>query len=139
MSGVELIRYFYGPSCTLGHMTINSRLIYTAEDAWANNEVRRSCIPDGTYRCRPRFFHRGGYPAIEICDVAGRSTILFHRGNSARDVEGCIVVGTGLGIVGGEIAVVNSAVAWAPFFAAMGHEEFELTIRPLAPLKGTRS
>lgn len=134
---LELQRYYYGPTCTLGHLAFGEQLIYTVEDAWQGNAVGRSCIPDGTYRCRPRFFHRGGYPAIEICEVPGRTTILFHRGNTARDVQGCIVVGTGLGVLAGEIAVTNSVMAWQPFFQRWGYDEFELVITPLSPLEGT--
>lgn len=135
---LTLRRIFYGPTCTLGYLTLDSGLIYTLEDAWAGNAVGKSCIPDGTYLCRPRFFNAGGYPAIEISGVPGRTTILFHRGNVATDVRGCVVVGAQLGVLAGELAVLNSAAAWSPFHHRFGYGEFELSIEPVPPLSGAR-
>lgn len=135
---LTLRRFFYGPDCTLGYLTLDSGLIYTLEDAWAGNAVAKSCIPDGAYRCRPRFFNRGGYPAIEVADVPGRTTILFHRGNVAEDVQGCIVVGTQLGSLAGNLAVLNSAAAWSTFHHRFGYGEFDLVVEPVPPLRGAR-
>lgn len=135
---LTLRRFFYGPDCTLGYLTLDSGLIYTLEDAWAGNAVAKSCIPDGEYRCKPRFFHRGGYSAIEVTAVPGRSTILFHRGNTAEDVQGCILVGTHLGSLGGTLAVLNSAAAWSPFHQRFGYDEFDLVVEPVPPLAGAR-
>jgi hypothetical protein len=135
---LTLRRYYYGPECTLGYLTLDSGLIYTLEDAWAGNAVGQSCIPDGTYLCQPRFFNAGHYPAIEISGVPGRTTILFHRGNVATDVRGCIVVGTGLGSLGGQLAVINSAAAWSTFHGRFGYGDFDLAIEPVPPLRGAR-
>lgn len=135
---LTLRRFFYGPACTLGFIELADRLIYTLEDAWDGNRVGKSCIPDGTFRCRPRHFNGGGYPAIEITDVPGRTTILFHRGNTAEDVRGCIVVGSQLGTLAGQLAVLHSAAAWTPFFNRYGYDEFDLVIEPVPPLSGAR-
>lgn len=143
MTRVRLNRYFYGPNCTLGHMVVGASsvapaLIYTLELPWRGNEPRRSCIPDGFYECTPRRYNAGGYPAIEITGVPGRSHILFHRGNTASDVEGCVVVGTQVGILEGQLAVLGSAAAWARFFGELGSSVFELEVAPVFPLEGAR-
>jgi hypothetical protein len=135
---VTLRRFFYGPTCTLGWIALDTVLIYTLEDGWLGNQVRKSCIPDGTYRCRPRFFNRGGYPAIEITGVPGRTTILFHKANVATNVEGCIAVGAILGTLGAELAVLRSAEAWALLYGRYGYGEFDLVIEPLHPLSGAK-
>lgn len=135
---VGLSRYFYGPTCTLGLIVHDGGLIYTVEDAWLGNQVGKSCIPDGTYLCQPRQFYRGGYPAIEITGVPGRTTILIHKANTAEDVTGCIGVGTELGVLNGQLAVLKSAAAWQGFQGRYGQSEFNLHIRPVAPLAGTR-
>jgi len=138
---VKLPRYSYGPDCTQGFIALDAALIYTMEDAWQQNTPEISCIPDGTYRCRPRRFNHGnkgkGYPAIEITGVPGRSLILFHRGNVDDDVRGCIVVGTELGVLNGQLAVLKSAEAWALFFGRYGGVEFDLVVEPVPPLNGT--
>ena len=136
-SRLRIDRISYGPNATIGLMRWESHLIYTLEDAWRDNAVGDSCIPDGVYPCRPRIFHHGGYPAVEVCDVPGRTTILFHRGNDADDVRGCIVQGIELDVLEGRIAVLHSAAAWAIFFPAWGGRDFELDIGPIDPALGT--
>ncbi len=51
-----------------------------------------SCIPAGRYRCRRVRSPKFGV-TFEVCDVPGRSHILFHSGNTIEDTEGCILVG----------------------------------------------
>ncbi len=138
MPRLELHRICYGPAATVGLLRWGGELLYTLEDPWRANAVGVSCIPDGVYRCRPRRFHRGGYDAVEITGVPGRSQILIHRGNTADDVTGCILVGAQLGDLRGRIAVLDSAGAWSRFFPAWGRVEFELAIAPIFPLATRR-
>ncbi|MEO8278002.1 MAG: DUF5675 family protein, partial [Thermoanaerobaculia bacterium] len=86
----------------------------------------------------PRFFNHGNYPAIGVSEVEGRTNILIHKGNRASDVSGCIVIGTELGVLQGELAVMKSAEAWALFFGRYGYDEFDLVIEPVHPLSGAR-
>jgi len=68
-------------------------LCVTLELAWNNNYVNKSCIPIGVYNCRrfqsPRF---GDTFLIE--GVNSRTNIVFHEGNTIKDTNGCILVGT---------------------------------------------
>lgn len=139
---LRLTRFSYGAAQTLGYMVMGAQspdpqLIYTLEDPWWDNRVGESCIPDGRYLCVPRFFHRGGYDAIEITGVPGRSTILFHKGNTANNVTGCIVLGSSIGVLSGLVAVLASSAAWARFMAEY-NRPFTLDIAPLWPLAGAK-
>jgi hypothetical protein len=63
---------------------------YTIELPWRNNEVNRSCIPEGTYVLKRRYSTKFRWH-IEIKDVPGRSYILIHPANhAARELKGCI-------------------------------------------------
>jgi hypothetical protein len=133
-----LTRFYYGATATIGALELpDRRIVYTAEDGWYDNQRMVSCIPDGTYAVVPRRFNRGGYDAWEITGVPGRSQILIHRGNTANDVTGCIVVGREIACIGGVLGVANSAAAWSVLHGAMGNKTFRLEIRPFGGLKGT--
>lgn len=127
-----LERFCYSDSATFGRMSVEGRVLYTVERPWVGNLPRVSCIPEGTYRCRPRPFFRGGYDAVEVCNVPGRTHILFHRGNRAVDVLGCIAVGAGLGVLGSDWAVLKSAEGFQLFMEAFGGKNFTLAIRGVA-------
>ena len=65
---------------------------------WKNNVRNISCIPDGKYDVRlrlPRESATREYIHLLVQDVPNRDWILFHRGNTAKDTSGCILVGKG--------------------------------------------
>jgi hypothetical protein len=129
MLAVTLRRFALAPDGAFGILTLPSgRELWTAERPWRDNQPRVSCIPPGRYQCGPRRYFRGGYDAIEVRDVPGRSDILFHRGNRPRDVQGCIVVGVRRGCVAGEWGVLGSSEAFDQLMAEVGGETFELTV-----------
>jgi len=64
----------------------------TLELPWRNNEIRRSCIPAGNYRCERVLSPKFGN-TFEITNVPGRTHILFHKANVDDDLLGCIGVG----------------------------------------------
>lgn len=92
----------------LGGVTGTLFVGYTVERPWKNNRPYESCIPDGTYKLRPRHYNRGGYDTYEVVDVPKRTHILIHAANTHYDVEGCIGVGDVLGVSNGEWAVLHS-------------------------------
>lgn len=129
-----VIERAYTPLGTFGTLTLPSGVVlYTVERPWLDNRPRVSCIPEGEYECRPRQFFRGGYPASEILDVQGRSHILFHVANRPRDVEGCIGVGSRLGAVAGDWAVLDSKTGFRQFMSEVGGGRFLLQIRTAGP------
>jgi hypothetical protein len=67
----------------------------------------------------------------EVLNVPGRSAIRWHIGNFPKDVLGCCVVGTTLGLN----AVVNSKIAFGALMEKLQGNEIvaeyhDLTIKP---------
>jgi hypothetical protein len=68
-------------------------ICYTIELPWLNNQRKVSCIPEGTYNCSA--YTSKKYPDCwELQDVPDRDKILIHAGNTIKDTQGCILVGT---------------------------------------------
>ena len=70
----------------------------TLELPFKDNQRSISCIPEGEYKVRLRLARESAsrdYLHLLIEDVPNRDWILFHRGNSAKDTRGCILVGLG--------------------------------------------
>lgn len=133
---LRLERFAYTPRATFGHLHLlghDALELFTVERPWLENQNRVSCIPEGLYQVRLDFFHRGGYPAYELRDVPGRSRILVHIGNVSSDVEGCIALGSALGVVKGDWGVVSSRSAFARFMEAMAGRSGAIAIHQVAP------
>lgn len=109
----------------------------------------KTCIPDGTYplalRYSPKFstnyYTRDNENLISkkeylnlpsaikpqykphdlmwIKDVPGFEYILIHWGNTAKDTDGCYLVGAELGKLGGEDAVLTSRVTYVKLYKAI--------------------
>lgn len=121
MKQVTLFRHYRGADCTLGVLRIEDDVhepIYTLEMPWLNNEVRRSCIPTGQYRCSP---HSGARfkDVWHLHNVPNRSAILIHQGNTVKDIQGCILFGLSVGnatwVAGAPRAVTQSVKAISHF------------------------
>ncbi|HQA74133.1 DUF5675 family protein [Flavobacterium sp.] len=74
-----------------GTLTIDKAYIcYTLELPWRDNQVKVSCIPEGSYRLRKRYSQKYRWH-LEVCDVPNRSFILLHPANDAqKELQGCI-------------------------------------------------
>ncbi len=83
----------YHAEGTNGLLTMGANsepLCYTIELPWRNNELNRSCIPEGTYVLKRRYSLKFRWH-LEVKDVPGRSYILIHPANhAARELKGCI-------------------------------------------------
>ena len=92
-----LIRDTFTDNSTIGKLFINGELFCdTLENPYINNERNISCIPAGQYKVRLRTERESAtryYLHLLVKDVPNRSYILFHRGNTAKDTRGCILVG----------------------------------------------
>ena len=99
--GVNLliIRDTFTKESTIGKLFINGESFCdTLENPYINNERNISCIPKGQYKVRlrlPRESATRDYIHLLVQEVKDRSYILFHRGNTAKDTRGCILVGLG--------------------------------------------
>jgi hypothetical protein len=76
---------------TNGLLFINGRqACYTIELPWRDNEVGRSCIPEGCYQLVKRFSPKFKDHLL-VTNVPGRDLILFHPANNAvKELRGCI-------------------------------------------------
>lgn len=105
MSIIKLERsYAPDDSCTLGRLTMPcGYACLTIERPWLDNKTNVSCIPEGAYSLSLRqssVVNRtsGGEftSGWEVRDVAGRTYIMLHPGNWAKDTNGCILPGDSL-------------------------------------------
>ena len=94
-----LIRQEFTEEATMGELFLNGeRMCDTLELPWKNNQRNISCIPEGEYKARLRLARESAsrdYLHLLVQDVKNRSHILFHRGNTAKDTKGCVLVGQG--------------------------------------------
>jgi len=94
-----LIRDTFTEQSTMGELFVNGeRMCDTLELPWWDNQRSISCIPAGEYSVRLRPARQSAtrdYLHLLVQDVKDRSYILFHRGNTAKDSRGCILVGQG--------------------------------------------
>tara|TARA_R110002012_G_scaffold318122_1_gene535686 strand:+ start:3052 stop:3534 length:483 start_codon:yes stop_codon:yes gene_type:complete len=94
-----IIRDTFSENSTIGELFVNGeRFCDTLELPWKNNVRNISCIPDGEYNVRLRYPRESAtrdYLHLLVQEVPSRDYILFHRGNSADDTSGCILVGQG--------------------------------------------
>ena len=92
-----IIRDTFTEDSTIGELFLNGeRMCDTLENPYINNERNISCIPEGEYKVRLRLARESAtrdYLHLLVQDVPNRDWILFHRGNSAKDTSGCILVG----------------------------------------------
>ena len=94
-----MIRDTFSKESTIGELFLNGeRMCDTLENPYINNEKNISCIPEGVYKVRLRLARESAtrdYLHLLIQDVPNRKWILVHRGNTAKDTSGCILVGLG--------------------------------------------
>lgn len=102
--------------------------VLTCERPWQDNQAGESCIPAGRYRCRRVRSPKFGI-TFEVCDVPGRSRILFHSGNTIEDTEGCILVGEEFSGTWDAPMLVSSRRGFLELFSYLeGIPEFDLNI-----------
>ena len=94
-----IIRDTFTDISTIGRLFINGESFCdTLENPWLDNQRTISCIPEGQYKVRLRLARESAtrdYLHLLVQDVPNRDWILFHRGNTAKDTSGCILVGNG--------------------------------------------
>lgn len=99
MINLLLIRDTFSKKSTIGELFLNGeRICDTLENPWQDNQRNISCIPEGVYPVRLRLPRESGtrdYLHLLVQEVPNRDWILFHRGNTAKDTSGCILVGLG--------------------------------------------
>lgn len=153
---LSLLRFAYLPDMTLGFLDVAGIRFATLEEPWLPNPrgpggtpfgpgVEASCVPDGVYSLEPHntkdhpnvwalvnpalgVYHYGRPPG----QLWGRVAVLIHSGNTTRDTEGCIIVGTQHGSFEGSVSideVTGSRQALLAIQASLKQDTHQLTIR----------
>ena len=119
-----LEREIRNSEATLGVLFDDEWEVLTLENPWRNNGPDSS-IPAGKYKCRRVNSPKFG-TTFEVCQVPGRTHILFHAGNTEKDTLGCILLGLRRS---SNIAISDSRVAFKKFMDHLhGVNEFDLEI-----------
>jgi hypothetical protein len=102
---LKLKRFEYSSTYTIGRLYCdNDYLCYVLEDRVREVEGRpvtewkvqnETAIPKGTYRVVIDYSNHFGKELPHILDVPGFTGVRIHSGNSSKDTEGCLLVGTG--------------------------------------------
>lgn len=122
---------------TFGTLTVDKFSYDTGELPWADNLSRFSCIQPGHYICRYSQSPKFKKSTYLLENVWARTDIRIHSGNFVgdirrgckTDVEGCILLGVGIGPMNGQNAILRSRYAVASFEALMGKQDFLLVIK----------
>jgi len=131
MKAFEILRYYDDREATLGILSIKNVRhppLYTLEPAWLDNKEDISCVPMGHYLCVP-FSHDDYKNVYEVTNVVGRTGILFHIGNYARNTNGCILPGLGATKTSRGLMVTYSGKAMNYIRDLVGNNAFHLDIR----------
>ncbi len=112
---LRLVRDICGPVCSHGSLYVDGVfLCYTLEDVDRKMEsggVKQygtTAIPRGTYRVVLDMSSRFKRIMPHVLDVPGFAGIRIHKGNTAEDTDGCILVG----VVRSGDRLINSAAAY---------------------------
>lgn len=91
---LRLERFEFGKNYTIGRLYNDNYFeCYTLERG-INESDRKSCIPYGVYPVVIDQSARFGCLMPHVLNVSGYEGIRIHKGNSDKDTEGCILVGT---------------------------------------------
>lgn len=135
MTEVQLLRTSRSSNGTEGKVIAGGYSCYSFELPWKDNQKSISCIPIGEYQAMIRI--SGKYGRVYwLSNVPDRSLILIHSGNFAGDAEtglkthtmGCILLGTNVGFLGNQRAILNSRVAIRMFMEHLNYEPFVLNV-----------
>ena len=96
---IKLERKYYKTQYTIGNLYINNKFVCnTLEDTWRDlNKVPKvygqTAIPEGRYRVVMTWWNKYNKEIPILLNVPYFEGILIHAGNTAKDTEGCILVG----------------------------------------------
>jgi hypothetical protein len=124
---LTLKRNFTGADYTIGKLYIDGHYFCdTLEDTVRPNGEKikgKTAIPAGDYKVIKSYSPRFKKILPEILDVPGFSGVRIHAGNTAKDTDGCLL----LGLNKTKGAVLDSQTTMAYFMARVPNE-FDLTI-----------
>lgn len=139
MSLIKVERFIHKPTCTISRVFLDRTLFcYAIEDEERTTKIKgHTCIPNGVYplglRWSPKFSPDYNQEMIWVQNVPDFEYILIHWGNTSADTEGCLIVGSKIGIIKGQDAVFSSRDTYLKLYAKVidriqkGNETIEYT------------
>lgn len=117
---LHLMRDRFTEKSTTGKLLWGEQFVcYTLEDFYRGPHAERvpgeTCIPCGSYEVVITHSPRFGIDMPLLLNVPGFSGVRIHTGNTDKDTEGCILVGT----TRGPDQVLGSRVAYEQVFGAI--------------------
>jgi hypothetical protein len=111
---IKLIRKQLNKDETIGEMYVDGEFeCYTLEDAVRESKVAGvTAIPYGTYNITVTYSPRFGRYLPLLHDVPNFTGVRIHAGNTHKDTEGCILVGT----KEGKHSILDSRKAFAKLY-----------------------
>jgi hypothetical protein len=125
---LKITRLEYGENETIGVLQLFGKVLcYTLELPWKDNKQNISCIPTGKYKCIVAKYK--GKDRWLIQNVPNRDGIFIHEGNVHSEIKGCVLIGSGIGYLNDDRAVLGSANAMHEFMLkTKGMNEIELEV-----------
>ncbi len=118
---LELIRQWFTEQSTIGELYINGHYeCFTLEDAVRDEKIAgKTAIPYGTYKVIIDFSNRFQRLMPHILDVPNFEGIRIHKGNTDKDVSGCVSVG----LVKGKDFIGHSRDAFQSVYSKLNTDE----------------
>ena len=120
---LKLVRKLLNEHFTIGELYIDDKFeCFTMEDKDRQLEAggikipAYTAVPLGTYRVIVNMSNRFRKLMPLLISVPGFEGVRIHPGNTAKDTEGCILVGQVPGPLDKAVAVVNSRVTYEALF-----------------------
>jgi len=128
-----LIRIMTGNDGVISEFSIDDGAFKCFALAPDSLDEKKFFLPNGEYECRR--FHGSKWPnTFEIVEpekdnVDGHKYLLFHAGNTEHDSLGCQLLGSTIGKLNGDRAVLNSGNTFRTFFKYTENvDHFTLTV-----------
>lgn len=94
---MKLVRRWLTTVSTGGELRLDDKVLcYTLERPVGLNRPNLDAIPYGAYSVVLAWSPHFGMFLPKLLNVPGRTNILLHKGNTAEDTEGCILLGSDL-------------------------------------------
>ena len=124
---LRLVRRWLTQTSTGGELWLGDKVLcYTLEKPLGLNRPNLDAIPYGAYSVVLAWSPHFSAFLPKLLNVPGRTGILLHKGNTAEDTEGCILLGTDL--------MPNHLLGSVPAFdSVMSKLEFPFTLTIEAP------
>ena len=97
---VKIKRIAFKDIYTIGRITVDGLFISDSieDKVRVLNSIEdklygETAIPAGTYKADIYFSKKFGYKVVRLFDVPYFSGIYIHKGNTAKDSHGCVIVG----------------------------------------------